>query len=306
MQRMNEWPVFSIFRHRASCQSVTWSTPCLPSSQAQAEPCLASVRWESMGGPERGHLCCAEQKRTWTSYSAEGTVTIFLAAKTHKWMFCQYSKLKPELISAPTFNGGFFPHSSITLSLQWPLRLSLTTHSTLFPTLFVCPKPVPIGYHLTWQRVLGSTQWQRHISPLSFDTSAWPELQNCGICFNLNFYVHTGCTAIAINLRIIPTIFFFSVLAFLCTAVQEISLSVCPTDTAVQSLHKFYLIHLFVVSPVCSQSKVVRRMCHELLKKDRSTLRHCRKFFLYTFIRDTAQPTCKIIFRWWMNGGKHF
>lgn len=154
MQRMNEWPVFSIFRHRASCQSVTWSTPCLPSSQVQAEPWLASVRWESMGGPERGHVCYAEQKRTWTSYSAEGTVTIFLAAKAHKWMFRQYSKLKPELISSPTFNGGFFPtlihhfvppvasspQSDYSLhSLPHPLRLPQTCAHRVSSNLAACP-----------------------------------------------------------------------------------------------------------------------------------------------------------------------
>lgn len=169
---------FSVFRRHASCQIVTWSTACSPFLQMQAKAWLASVPGESMREPERGHLCCTDQKETWTPGSGK-TVSIFPASKGHEWVwiFCQKSKLNPEIISSPT-SQYFFLHSSITLSLQWPLHLGLCAHSFFFPARLCFFNNPPLAQTSTHQvssnlAARPWSLWQRHISPFSFDTAHW-------------------------------------------------------------------------------------------------------------------------------------
>lgn len=110
--------------------------------------------------------------------------------------------------SPPSFCSSLWPpppqsvlRSLLSLSsLPFPALLTPPPPLT-HPPVLPCPRPAPIGYHLTWQRVLGSIQWQRHIALLSLYTVSLPwNLHTATFLYNyfltevrLYYNIPTGC-----------------------------------------------------------------------------------------------------------------
>lgn len=251
---------FLCFQTPHFLSEVTWSTACLPFLQMQAEAWLASVPGESMREPERGHRCCTDQKGTWTPGSVGKTVNIFPASKGHEyiWIFCQKSQFNAEIISS-TLSQYFFLHSSITLSLQWPLRLGLCAHVLLFlPCFFNNPALPQTSTHQVSSN-LAACPWVCTVTKAHFSlffwcctltlmakmcnllrlVFLWPQKMHCHCKIN---YLTTHKTA---------TLFYFLFKHFsVHRSATQMQTFICPTDTAVQSLHKCYLLHLFLESLV--------------------------------------------------------
>lgn len=137
-----------------------------------------------------------------------------------------------------------------------------------------CPRPAPVGYHLTWQCVLGSIQWQRHIALLSLCTVSlpWnlytPTFLYDHIIFSelyrLYYNVPVGYISCLVKINYLPTpkllLFFSSCITAFLSAIMSVAnvaqvqilhwrRALVPLQTLQCSLLcKFYHLHLFLES----------------------------------------------------------
>lgn len=157
----------------------------------------------------------------------------------------------PKLIHHSVSFSGLFPSSCLLtpLSVPHPPPLPQTCTHRVSSNLAACP----------WVH----TVTKAHLSSL---------FRCCALvlaCTTVSFastciFMHFQCRINYLSTCEPPYVIFLSVLAFLCAVAQEIKIQtfVCPTDTALQSLHIFYL---FLMSPVWLWEKVAHGMCREML-----------------------------------------
>lgn len=198
----------SDFGHHTSCHTTEASLPCCRHRPNPGWRLFTANRWEdlkedtSAGGNKCTALIrkepivlyrfsqrwmCVFVRRLLHSRAAAAEC-LFCQNPNHNQLFtqvnfCGHSNIYDShpffVYSPPSFCSSLWPHLSPPCAHFYRCHPSLPFSAlSLFipppplPHLPVlpCPRPAPIGYHLTCQCVLGSIQWQRHIALLSLYT----------------------------------------------------------------------------------------------------------------------------------------
>lgn len=162
----------------------------------------ASVHSKSMRGPEREHLCWGGK---WTALIRktpkvfyrfrESFVCVFISLMKNQmsnsfkftlWRL-KYSCLSPSFfvysLTSPIRSLCLSPIPSF-LSF---LHLSSPNSSLVYLCVLPCPRPAPIGYHLTWQCVLAPYSGKGMLLslPLYTISLSWNTYTPCSLCMTI-------------------------------------------------------------------------------------------------------------------------
>lgn len=165
----------------------------------------ASVHSKSMRGPEREHLCWGGK---WTALIRKTPKVFYRFRESFVCVFISLMKIQMSNIFNFTlwclkyscFSPLFFvysltsPSSPIRSPCLTPipsflsfLHLSSPNSSLVYLCVLPCPRPAPIGYHLTWQCVLAPYSGKGMLLslPLYTISLSWNSYTPCSLCMTI-------------------------------------------------------------------------------------------------------------------------